>query len=733
MGRATRVIGAGVLIWMCASCATTSSEGRTEVTGEDQAASESESSSADGPFDYPSTRRQEIAETIHGQKVRDPYRWLEPNDGDEVQAWMDRQHAFTREYLDGLESREALASRYEELFYITSTSTPIRRDDRIFYSRQVPTNEKEIYYWRPLDGEGEETKLLDPNEMGGETNIAVGAFSPSPEGRRVAYTLKENNADAATLYVRNVATGEDREVDVIEGAKWANPSWTSGGEGFYYAKFPTDPSIPEPKRPGRADVRYHELGTDPAEDEVVRGPTGDPRTFQGAEVSRDGRWLVATVSHGWDRSDVYYRDREADEEAWRTLVEGRDHVYGVTAWRDDFYIRTDEGASNFRLYRVDAEAPSRDNWTEIVAEDEEAVLKRVQIVGGHLVISYLRDAHSQLKIYRPDGTFVREVELPGTGTTYGISGEPDRDEAFFTYQSFTTPQRVYRTSISSGGTELWSRDEIPVETSDINVEQVRYESKDGTEVSMFIVHKGRLERDGTTPFLLYGYGGFDVSLTPRFREGVIPWLEAGGGFAVPNLRGGGEYGDDWHKAGMLENKQNVFDDFIAAAEYLIEDGYTSSDRLGIEGRSNGGLLVSAVTTQRPELFRAVVCGVPLTDMVRYHEFGPANVWVHEYGDPGKAEQFEFLYEYSPYHNVEQGVAYPAFLTLSSARDDRVHPMHARKFAAALQWATSSDHPVLFRVEREAGHSGAARVRNRVEKETDRFAFLMYELGPSNHR
>lgn len=708
-----------------AGCATSSSTDReTSVSQPDDADDRSTDRT-----EFPETRRGDTVEQVHGREVRDPYRWLEPNDDEAVVDWMDRQDGYAREYLHERPQRKALRARYEELYYIESTSRLIPRGDRLFYARQKPTEQKDIYYWRPVDQQGSGARmLLDPNDMRGDTNVSIGALSPSPEGRKVAYTVNENNADAATLYVKDVDTGEVSETDVIEGAKWAEPSWTPNGEGFYYTHYPTDPDIADDKRPGLADVRYHELGTDPADDTVVREPTGDSRTFQSIDLSHDGRWLVATVYHGWSSSDVYYRDREADDPTWQPLVTGRDDLYDVTAWRGDFYIRTDEGASNYRVMKAPAEKPARDNWHELVEESDDGVLERLEPVGGHILLTYMRNAHNRLEIRRRDGSHLRDIDLPGTGSVSGISGEPDADTAYFAYESFTSPQRLYRTSIASGGTDVWSETTLPVDTSELTVDQVWYESRDGTRVSMFLIHKKGIEKDGSTPFLLYGYGGFDVSLTPHFRQGVMPWLEAGGGYAVPNLRGGGEYGEDWHEAGMLENKQNVFDDFIAAAEFLVDRGYTSSDRLAIEGRSNGGLLVSAVTTQRPDLFRAVVCGVPLTDMVRYDEFGPGSIWIHEYGDPSNPEHFEFLYDYSPYHHVEKGTAYPAFLMMSSARDDRVHPMHARKMTGALQWATSSDHPMILRVEREAGHGGADRLKNRVEKATDRFAFLMSELG-----
>ncbi len=683
-------------------------------------------------LDYPETRRDDIVEEIFGRTVSDPYRWLEDVEDDEVQEWMDAQDDLARDYLAGLPNRDALSERFRELFYVDELRAPTVRGGRFFYERQHADKEKEVYYWKE-GADGEEQVLLDPNEMGGESNISIGGIFVTWDGKKVAYKLKENNADEATLYVMEVDTGEVSETDVIEGAKYAWPSWTPDNTGFYYTYLPTDPDIPTDERPGHAEIRYHELGTDPANDPVVHEKTGDARSFLRVDLSRDGRWLLAYVFHGWDRADVYYRDLEQDDPEkgkadWQTLVSGTDHSYSVHVWEDDFYIFTDEDAPNSRLMKVSAEDPARENWQEIVAESDERVLDKVQIRGGHLVLTYMENAHSGMEVRTLDGEPVREIELPGIGATFGMTGDPDRDEAYYTFMSFTTPRQIYKTSISTGESELWNSVDVPIDASPYTVDQVWYESKDGTKVSMFVVHRKDIELDGSTPFLLYGYGGFNINMRPYFRSSIYPWLEAGGGYAVPNLRGGGEYGEEWHKDGMLANKQNTFDDFIAAAEYLTDEGYTSPDKLAISGGSNGGLLVGAATTQRPDLFSAVLCAVPLLDMVRYHKFGSGKTWVHEYGNPDNEEHFGYLHDYSPYHNIEQDTDYPAFLMLSADSDDRVDPMHARKMTAALQHANASPEPVIMRIERDAGHGGGNMVKKYVQKYTDQYAFLMAELG-----
>lgn len=717
-----------VLILLAAlvvSCST------TKPTPDKAADAEKTESAAKQALDYPQTERQDVVDEIFGQAVHDPYRWLEDADDQKVQKWMHAQDELARGYLHDLAGRDALAERFRELFYVDALYAPEVRGGRFFYRRRHADKEKAVFYWKE-SADGEEHVLLDPNTMSDDGSVSISDVIVAWDGKTVAYKLQKNNADAATLYVMDVDTGEVSDIDTIENAKYAYPSWTPDSEGFYYTYLPekTDDGekIPVDERPGFAEVRFHKLGTKPSTDRLVHERTGDARAFIGADVSRDGRWLLCAIWHGWDRADVYYRDLEAKDDAWKPLVTGTEFTYEVSVWKDNFYIFTDDGAPNKRLLKVSAEAPARDNWKEIVAEDEGRVLDKAQIVGGHLVLTYMEDAHNVMEVRKLDGSFVRKVDLPTIGATFGMKGDPDRDEAYYSFMSFTTPRQIYKTSIATGKTELWEKVDVPIDPSPYTVEQKWYTSKDGTKVSMFVVHRKDIELDGSTPFLLYGYGGFNVNMTPYFRSSIYPWLEAGGGYAVPNLRGGGEYGEKWHRAGMLENKQNVFDDFIAAAQYLVDQGYTSPDKLAISGGSNGGLLVGATMTQRPDLFEAVVCSVPLLDMVRYHKFGSGKTWMLEYGDPEKKEDFGYLYAYSPYHHVDKGTDYPALLMMSADSDDRVDPMHARKFTAAVQYATSSHQPVLLRIEENAGHGGGDMIKKYVAEYASQYAFLMHELG-----
>ncbi|HEY3239087.1 MAG TPA: prolyl oligopeptidase family serine peptidase [Acidimicrobiia bacterium] len=673
---------------------------------------------------YPPTRTEDVVEDIHGVPVADPYRWLEDATSAEVQAWMRDQDGFARHQLGKLGGRQRLAERLRQVLYVDSVSVPSRYGARSFFTRRQADQEKAVLYWRGRDGA--DHVLIDPNTLSADGSTSLGEWVPSYDGKTLAYALSENNADEATLHLKDVASGRVSDVDRIEGAKYARPSWTPYGDGFYYVWLPTDPSIPVAERPGHAEVRFHVLGTDPDRDPVIRERTGDPEKFVWTHLSRDGHWLFSGLSN-YTRDDLYFRDLRHPDSPWRTLVEGVEANFWVEAWEDRFYVTTNDGASRWRVLRADPAAPDRRQWAEIVPEARDAVLQDASVVGGRLALNYLRDAANQIEIRTLDGAKVCTVPLPGIGSSSGIEGNPDEDEAYFSFNSFTTTPEIYRTSIQSGTTERWSKVAVPVDSGPYTVEQVFYSSKDGTRVPMFLVHRKDLPRDGSTPFLLYGYGGFAVNMQPTFRGALYPWLEAGGGFAVANLRGGSEYGEDWHRAGMLSNKQNVFDDFIAAAQHLVAQGYTRPEHLAIHGRSNGGLLMGAALTQRPDLFRAVICEVPLLDVVRYHLFGSGRTWVSEYGSAERKEDFGWLYAYSPYHHVKADTAYPAVLFGSSDSDDRVDPLHARKMTAALQ-AASTGGPVLLRIEAHAGHGGADLVRSTVEEFTDYYAFLIDQLG-----
>ncbi|HUH05402.1 MAG TPA: prolyl oligopeptidase family serine peptidase [Kofleriaceae bacterium] len=674
----------------------------------------------------PPTRRGDDADLLHGERIEDPYRWLEDAAAPDVRAWMDAQDAHARRSIAALPEREQLLAGFRRLFYYDAVSSPERRGTRYFYTRKHHDREKNVVYVR--DGAAEERVLFDPNTLSEDGTVSLGVWVPSHDGRLVAYALRANNADAATLHVRDVDAGTDLPDDVIAGAKYAHPSWLPDGSGFYYTRLPDDPAIAIADLPGHAEVCFHAIGTAASADRVVHPATGNAESFIHGEVSRDGRLLVVSIQHGWSSTDVYVAERERADDVFAPLVAGFDALYEVIAHGDALYIHTNEGAPRYRVMRAALDALHHDAWTELIAEDE-ATLESVRVVGGYLVCRYLRDARSELHVRGLEGQPVRQIDLPDLGTVTELTGEPDGAEIFYAFTSFTDPGKIFRLELPGGAPERWATVELDVDTSNIVCDQVRFRSRDGTEVPMFIIHRRDLTpANGPRPTILYGYGGFNVSLTPAFSPRPLPWLERGGVYAIPNLRGGGEYGEAWHRAGMLANKQNVFDDFIAAAEHLIASGWTTPDRLAIHGGSNGGLLVGAAMTQRPELFRAVVCAVPLLDMLRYHLFGSGRTWIPEYGSADDDDLYPVLRAYSPQQAVTESTAYPALLMLAADSDDRVDPMHARKFVAAIRHATTSPHPVLLRIERNAGHGGADMVKQMVEQAADTYAFLFDQLG-----
>ncbi|HKE20594.1 MAG TPA: prolyl oligopeptidase family serine peptidase [Kofleriaceae bacterium] len=680
---------------------------------------------------YPPTRRDDVVDQIHGVAVPDPYRWLEDASSPEVQSWMKAQHQFARAYLDELPRRAAIAARIAELSYFDGPGVPDARRGRLFWIRKHKEREKGVLYWK--QGErGAEKVLLDPNGWSTDGSTSLGSWKPSPDGRHVAFQRKANNSDEAVLHVVDVAGGRELP-DAIAGAKYANVEWTPDGKGFYYTWVPpVSEKVPVADRPGFAELRYHVLGGDAAADAVVFPATGNPQSFLRSVVSDDGRWLVAEVQHGWISTDLYLQDRRSAHPVWKPLVEGAHAVFEVKAGGDRFYVLTNDGAPHFRVLAIDPRRPARASWKQVVAESD-ATIESVEPAGGRLVVSYLRSATSEVAIYGKSGRLAHRLELPPLGKVEGVSGRFDEGSAYLEFSSFSERAIIFKVSVEGGAVEEWARARLPLDPSRIEAEQVRYRSKDGTEVTMFVVHRKGATRTGANPTILFGYGGFNQPMLPTPVAGSwewpwAVWIEMGGVLAIPNLRGGNEQGEAWHQAGMLLAKQNVFDDYVAAARALIAEKWTSPEHLAAMGRSNGGLLVAAAMTQAPELFRAVVCGVPLVDMVRYHLFGSGKTWIPEYGSADDPAQFKALLAYSPYHHVSHGAAYPALLVLSTDSDDRVDPMHARKLVAAVQDASSSQRPALLRIERHAGHSGADMVRQTVEGGTDAFSFLARQLG-----
>jgi prolyl oligopeptidase len=688
------------------------------------------------PSPYPPTKIDPVVEKLHGVEVVDPYRWLEDGASPAVQAWTDKENAFTRSELDKLPGRDKIHARLETLLDIGTLTTPTPAKGKYFYTKREGKQNQPILYVR--DGlHGKDRVLLDVNELDKEGTTALDWWFASDDGSLVAYGLSVNGSEQSTLRVREVATGKDLP-DLIERTRACSLAWTPDAKGFFYTRYPAaGVSVPKGEEQYHRHVFYHALGADPTMDSLVFGEGRAKEDWPNVDLSPDGRWLVVTEEQGWAKTEVYFADLQAKDmdkrPRFRPLVEGVDAIFTATPRNDRFYVQTNEKSPRSRLFEVDPLKPARDNWKEIIPEGPD-ILESIAAVGDVVIGQYMAKASSRLRLFDRTGKLLQEVALPTLGSLAALGAEWDGDELLFGFQSFTAPPTVYRLDLkkpAEAKPELWGKVEADVDFTQYEVEQVAYPSKDRTPITMFLAHKKGLKPSVDTATLLTGYGGFNVSETPEFKANRFLFLEKGGLLAIPNLRGGGEYGEDWHQAGMLGKKQNVFDDFLAAAEWLIEQKYTSRDHLVIQGGSNGGLLMGAALTQRPDLFRAVVCQVPLLDMLRYDKFLIARLWIPEYGSADDAEQFKWLSAYSPYQHVKDGTAYPAVLLEAAESDSRVDPLHARKMAARLQAATTSDpteKPILLRLETKAGHGQGKPRTKQVEELTDVWSFVLWQLG-----
>ena len=684
----------------------------------------------------PPTEVRPVTDVLHGQSITDPYRWLE---GDakgavtpEVTAWTDAQNAYTRSIVDNLPGRKAIEKRLRELMEVGSISLPDMAGSRYFYSkREGAENQAKVYVREGLDGKPR--LLLDPNTLDAKGLVTIGWTAPNESGKLMAFGMYRAGDENATLYVMDVDTGKWL-ADEIPG-KVYSVNWLPDSSGFFYRR------LEDLKDPYSGQVKFHRLGTHPRQDPLLfrqytKEQNAKLATTYGPSfyASRDGRWGILTYATGTSTNDLWAIDlarwARTGEFVRNDVIVGSESTSHGPILGDTLFMYTTDGAKNGRVVAVDLNNPARPNWKELIPERKDAKLEGISLARGILVGTYLKSAYTRVELFGLDGKPMGELPLPGIGTAH-VSTEDDRTEAFFSYTSFNEPSGVYRVDLATKKSTLWERPAVPVDPSTVEVEQVFYPSKDGTKVSMFLVHRKGLKLDGSNPTLLYAYGGFNVSMTPTFGATLFPWFEAGGVYALANLRGGGEYGDAWHEAGMLVRKQNVFDDFIGAAEYLIQHKVTNPSKLAIAGGSNGGLLTGAAVTQRPELFAAVLCQVPLLDMLRYQSFLMARYWIPEYGTAEDADQFKFIRAYSPYQNVKAGTKYPAVYFTAGENDSRVHPLHARKMTALMQAATASDQkekPVLLWVDRDAGHGQGKPLDLRVRDAADQRVFLMWQLG-----
>jgi prolyl oligopeptidase len=682
----------------------------------------------DSSLVYPQTQKINQVDHYHGVQVADPYRWLENPDSPETQAWIEAQNQLTFGYLEEIPDRDRIKDRLTKLWNYEKYSIPFKEGDRYFYFKNDGLqNQSVLYTLKSLDDEPQ--VLLDPNKLSEDGTVALSGLALTQDGKLMAYGLSKSGSDWQEWRVREVETGTDLP-DLVQWVKFSGASWTHDGKGFFYSRY----DAPNEKTK-LEDVNYfqklfyHRLGTPQAEDVLIyERPDQKDWGFNGG-VSEDGRYLIVSVWLGTDpRNLVFYKDLSVPNAPVVELVSTFEADYSfIDNFGSRFFFQTDFNAPRRRVIAIDVNQPDRDHWQEILPEAADT-LESVSSLNNQLVASYLQDAKDQVKIFDLAGNFVRQVELPGIGSVGGFSGKKADTETFYNFTSFTAPNTIYRYNMVTGESTLFRQAEVDFDPQNYETKQVFYQSKDGTKVPMFIVHKKELKLDGNNPTYLYGYGGFGVSLTPAFSVSNLVWLEMGGVYAVPNLRGGGEYGETWHQAGTKLNKQNVFDDFIAAAEWLIANRYTSPQKLAIAGGSNGGLLVGACMTQRPDLFGAALPAVGVMDMLRFHKFTIGWAWTSEYGTPENAAEFKQLYAYSPLHNLKPGTAYPATLITTADHDDRVVPAHSFKFAAALQAAHRGPNPMLIRIETKAGHGAGKPTTKLIEEAADKWAFLVRTLG-----
>ncbi|MEM6396220.1 MAG: prolyl oligopeptidase family serine peptidase [Bacteroidota bacterium] len=676
---------------------------------------------------YPETEKQEVVDNYHGTAVADPYRWLEDDRSEETGSWVAAQNEATFGYLEQIPFREQMERRLTELVNYARTSSPFRVGEYYFFSKNDGLqNQSVIFYQEGIDGEPK--VFIDPNQLNAEGTTSIGLMGADKSNRYMAYSRSEAGSDWRTMYVRDITTNTDLE-DELMWVKFSGAAWYK--DGFFYSRYPAPKAGDELKGDNTMHaVYYHKLGTPQSEDMLIFQDEENPAYYHFGYTTEEEDFFILNQQPGTDGFAVHVLDlrksNPLENPQFELLFGGFSNKnYVVHNEGEDFYVQSDYEAPNYRLVKMNVNAPDTENWEDVLPETDN-LLQSVSTGGGYFFAQYLEKATDHVYRMKYDGSDRQEVSLPGLGNVGGFSGKADEDQLFYTFRSFTYPPTVFSYNVATGESEPFFEPDLPFDPTDFEEKQVTYNSKDGTPVTMFIVHKKGMELDGQNPTYLYGYGGFNISLTPSFSAFRFAMLENGGVYAMPNLRGGGEYGEEWHQAGMLMKKQNVFDDFIAAAEYLIEEGYTNSDKLAIAGGSNGGLLVGAAMTQRPELFAAAFPAVGVMDMLRYHRFTVGKGWIPEYGCADSSQtDFENLVAYSPLHNLEDGTVYPATMVTTADHDDRVVPAHSFKFAARLQEAHEGENPVLIRIATDAGHGAGKPISKTIEEQADMWSFFFY--------
>jgi len=684
-----------------------------------------------GSLVYPEARKDSVTELYHGVEVADPYRWLEDPDSAETQAWVARQNSLTQRFLNDIPARTQIAARLTELMDYPRYSAPSNHGGRYFFWKNDGLQDQSILYVQETL-EAEPRVVVNPNALSTDGTVAVATTAVSWDGKLLAYGLSRSGSDEQEVKVRDIDTGRVYD-ETLSWCRFTTIAWHHDGSGFFYSRFPDPNTVAPDDHMNYNRLYWHALGTPQSRDTLVYERPDDKELGFAPAVTEDGQYLIVYVYHGTDRRNrLYYKQLDTDAPLTRLLDEADARYEFVGNVGSTFYIMTDRDAPRRRVMAIDTERPDPENWKTVLPQGPD-LIDYVGLIDGRLVVAYMHDVHHRLAVHRLDGRHVRDIALPSLGTVSGLSGKQDDPEMFFTFTSFLYPSTSFRYDLGSDKLSVLHEPRIDFDTSKYETKQVFCTSKDGTRIPIFITHKKGLRRNGSHPTLLYGYGGFNINIRPGFSPSTLAWLEAGGIYAQANMRGGSEYGETWHQAGMLDSKQNVFDDFIAAAEWLIDNKVTRPEKLAIRGGSNGGLLVAACMLQRPELYGAVICQVPVIDMLRYHKFTVGRYWVPEYGNAeASKEEFDFLHAYSPLHNVKSDLAYPPILITSADTDDRVVPAHAKKFAATLQAKASSKNPILLRVETKAGHGGGKPVSKSIEEQADIYAFLFEILEMQDH-
>jgi len=674
---------------------------------------------------YPETRKVDTVDNYFGTKVADPYRWLENDTTAETAAWVESENKVTQNYLSQIPFRDNIKNRLTEIWNYEKISAPYRKGDYYFYSKNDGLqNQAVVYYKKGLNGE--ENVFLDPNKLSEDGTVALSGLSFSNNHKYAAYTIARSGSDWNEIYVIDIEKGT-KTTDEIKWVKFSGAAWQ--GDGFYYSRYDEPKGVSELSNQNQFQkVYFHKIGEDQSKDILVYEDKAHPLRYFGASVTEDEKYLIIYGSEGTSGTEILYKDLTKANTKIDVLLKGFEYNYAIIDnIGDNFIVQMDNGAAKYRVVSIDPKNNKPESWKVIIPEQEE-LLEGVHLAGGKLYASYLKDASAKIVEFNIDGTRVRDIELPGIGTVAFAESNKDDATCFYSFTNFTTPGTIYQLDIATGKSSLYTKPNFKINTDDYETKQEWFTSKDGTKIPMFIVHKKGIKLDGNNPLLLYGYGGFNISLTPAFSVSNMYFMEQGGIYVQVSLRGGGEYGEDWHKAGMLDKKQNVFDDFIGAAEYLIKEKYTNSSKLAISGRSNGGLLIGACMTQRPDLFKVALPGVGVLDMLRYHKFTIGWGWAVEYGSSDKKEQFDYLIKYSPLHNVKENVNYPATLITTADHDDRVVPAHSFKFAATLQAKHKGENPILIRIDAKAGHGAGKPTSKIIEESADIWSFVLYNLG-----